>query len=154
MRVYLAGPINGCDDVTARGWREEAKRLLTGHEVLDPMVRDYRGVEDHNVKEIVEGDLADIASCDVVIVNALTASWGTAIEVRAAKAEMGKRVIAFPNGRVSPWLRYHAEIASCIYGACSLATDSPSQREAPISEPTETLSGKDSRKTDFRGSPQ
>lgn len=128
MRVYLAGKIFRADDQTATGWREEAKRQLSGHEVLDPMSRDYRGQEDLNVKAIVEGDLADIASCDVVIVNATEPSWGTAMEVRAAKAEMGKRVIAYPDGYVSPWLRYHAEIAVDLSHALELARATPDQR--------------------------
>ena len=54
--VYLAGPINGCDDSTAKDWREYAKLHLKVDGILDPMVRDHRGQEEAKYAEIVEGD--------------------------------------------------------------------------------------------------
>lgn len=110
MRVYLCGPINGCSDIEARQWRCEAStRLSAFYEIVDPMDRDYRGVEVGNESVIVEGDKADIDSCDAVLVNALRPSWGTAMEVFYA-AEQRKRVVAFVgHQRPSPWLTYHCE---------------------------------------------
>lgn len=112
MRIYLAGPINGRSDYACRAWREAAKAMLPDVEFLDPMDRDYRGIEDQNVAAIVEGDTADVASADVVLVNAEDgASWGTAMEVRMAAHELKKRVVAFRwRSDVSPWLRHHAEV--------------------------------------------
>jgi nucleoside 2-deoxyribosyltransferase len=110
LRIYLAGPINGRTDEECNGWRSEASSALAaaGHETVDPMRRDYRGVEDTNVEAIVRGDLDDIASCDVVLVNANAASWGTAMELVYAR-QMGKTIVAFCSGpRVSPWLRYQS----------------------------------------------
>lgn len=108
VRIYLAGPINGCTDEEATGWREEAKRALVGYDVLDPMVRDYRGHEDANFGEIVDADLRDIQSCDVVLVNAARPSWGTAMEIRYAWGQRIPVIAIVPNGQsVSPWLRYH-----------------------------------------------
>jgi hypothetical protein len=107
--VYLCGPINGCDDTAARGWRDDvaAELLLCGFRVLDPMDRDYRGIEADNAAAIVAGDLADIAAADVVVVNASRPSWGTAMEVVYAHGG-GKAVYAFGAGdRPSPWLRHH-----------------------------------------------
>jgi nucleoside 2-deoxyribosyltransferase len=120
MKVYLAGPINGRSDYSCRAWREAAKKMRPEIEWLDPMDRDYRGIEDQNVEQIVAGDMADIASADVVLVCADDgASWGTAMEVRAAKHELGKRVIAFQwRDSVSPWLRYHTD---AIYKSVSEA---------------------------------
>lgn len=43
MKVYLAGPINGCTDAEAKNWREELKTHFPN--AIDPMKRDYRGVE-------------------------------------------------------------------------------------------------------------
>lgn len=107
MRVYLCGGINGLSDDQCNIWRTAAKELLNKAEVVDPMARDYRGHEDQNVEQIVQGDLADIASCDVVLVNATRPSWGTAMEIVYAH-QRGKLVVAFTEGaRVSPWLRYH-----------------------------------------------
>jgi nucleoside 2-deoxyribosyltransferase len=114
--VYLAGPINGKTDAECNGWRSEAARRLNaaGLKILDPMARDYRGQEDDNVDEIVRGDLDDIESCDVVLVNACSPSWGTAMELVYAKG-FGKVIVAFSDApRISPWLRHHTH---AVYSA-------------------------------------
>jgi nucleoside 2-deoxyribosyltransferase len=125
MRVYLAGPIGGMSDDQARSWREIATQLLTdrGANVLDPMIRDYRGKEDLSTQAIVEGDKADIDQADVVLANCWTPSPGTSMEILYAH-EQGKRVITVvPTGsRVSPWITYHSqEVVSSLYRACELA---------------------------------
>lgn len=110
--VYLAGPINGKSDEACKGWRDIAASALTnfGHKVLDPMSRDYRGVEDEHAEDIVNGDKEDIESCDIILVNANSPSWGTAMEVMYA-ISTGKRIVAFATHtnapRISPWLRCH-----------------------------------------------
>lgn len=106
MRVYLAGPIFGRTDREAIDWRQRVQTARPGHVYLDPMVRDYRGREDESVREIVEGDKADIDSCDLVIANVTIPSAGTLMEVLYAW-ERGKPVVAIVSGRVSPWIRYH-----------------------------------------------
>ena len=48
MKIYLAGPINGCSDSEAITWRQWFKEeSLRDIEVdfIDPMKRDYRGKE-------------------------------------------------------------------------------------------------------------
>ena len=118
--VYLAGAINGKSDEECNGWRSAAKRLLgSSFSVRDPMARDYRGREDESVREIVEGDLADIRECRYVLVNASAPSWGTAMEVFYAWS-IGKRVVAFtPSDRISPWLRWHTHsIYESVERAC------------------------------------
>jgi nucleoside 2-deoxyribosyltransferase len=109
--IYLAGPINGCTDNEAVSWREIVKRRLGEKNCLDPMRRDYRGAEDDNVSAIVHGDLEDIRACGIMLANCWQVSWGTAMEIFFAHS-LGKRVLTvLPEGtRVSPWLRYHAEI--------------------------------------------
>lgn len=67
MNVYLAGAINGQSDDVAKNWRAEAGKLLPDHEMLDPMRRDYRGIEDANFGVIVDGDKRDILLCDVFL---------------------------------------------------------------------------------------
>lgn len=122
-KVYLAGPINGKSDDECMGWRRTATETLGnfGHEVLDPMSRDYRGKEDDNAEAIVEGDLEDIFSCDVVLVNANSPSWGTSMELVYAK-QYGKQVVAFAthslSPRISPWLRMHT---TAVYESLSHA---------------------------------
>lgn len=109
MKVYLAGPINGRTDAECNDWRAEAKRLLTPHETLDPMARDYRGMESLNFTDLVEGDKIDIDSCDALLAYCDVPSVGTSMEILYAW-ERGKRiVVVVPNGgRVSPWLTYHS----------------------------------------------
>lgn len=115
MRVYLGGPINGCSDEEANGWREQAGAVLlrAGHRIVDPMERDYRGREMKPgiAAEIVELDKQDIDSCDVLLMNCPKASVGTAMEVLYGWS-LGKRVVAaVPEGSIpSPWLVYHADV--------------------------------------------
>lgn len=121
MKVYLGGPINGCTDEEANGWRGEVKEVLAdnGHEWCDPMDRDYRGreLEPGIAAEIVEGDKFDISECDVLLMNCPKPSYGTAMEILYGY-ERGKRVIAvLPVGTVpSPWVLYHAEV---VFGSAT-----------------------------------
>lgn len=115
--VYLCGPISGCSDDEARNWRERAQTALRPEtkaglvSFLDPMRRDYRGREDECVTEIVEGDLADIRRADILLVAHPRPSTGTDMEIRCAKAELGKVVIVWSTEEhPSPWLRYHADV--------------------------------------------
>ena len=111
--VYLAGPINGCTDDEAHGWRQgfmaRFEEFYECYGFLDPMVRDYRGREDECVAEIVEGDKDDIDGCDIFLAYCWQVSWGTAMEIYHAW-QLAKRVIlVVPEGhRISPWLRYHS----------------------------------------------
>lgn len=109
MKVYLGGPINGCSDDEANGWRDGFRALLPDCEFIDPMVRDYRGREDDSVREIVEFDKKDINDADVVLAYCWQASWGTAMEIFYAWEHGRTVVVVVPEGaRVSPWLRYHS----------------------------------------------
>jgi nucleoside 2-deoxyribosyltransferase len=105
--TYLCGGINGLSDSAAIDWRERAKQSLKT-DTLDPMRRDYRGIEEANYKEIVRGDLVDILNSDFILVNATRPSFGTAMEIVYA-AQFGRTVVSFiGEGRTSPWLKYHS----------------------------------------------
>jgi nucleoside 2-deoxyribosyltransferase len=107
MKIYLAGPINGCTDAEANDWRSRVKELHGN--VLDPMARDYRGKEAEAVGEIVEGDKADIDACDGVLVWFERPSVGTSIEVLYAWERNKPVVIVNKTGKpISPWLAYHS----------------------------------------------
>lgn len=111
MKVYLGGPINGCTDEEASGWREAVKPELesAGHSWLDPMSRDYRGVENTAYREIVEGDKEDIEQCDVLLMNCPKPSYGTAMEILYGADREKRVIVVLPEGAVvSPWIRYHA----------------------------------------------
>lgn len=119
MMNYLCGGINGLSDGDCNDWRSTAKQLLKG-ETLDPMRRDYRGIEAGSVNEIVRGDLRDIDECTGVLVNATRASWGTAMEIVYAH-QRGLPIAAWVgDGRVSPWLTYHAShVSQTLEGAAA-----------------------------------
>jgi nucleoside 2-deoxyribosyltransferase len=117
-RIYLCGPIHGCDNKEASTWRERVKKNK-GFDFVDPMRRDYRGIEDGNVKEIVELDKQDILSCDAILVMYKKPSVGTSMEIYFAwSLHIPVIVINESNGSISPWLQYHAtEIFDNVFDA-------------------------------------
>lgn len=109
-KVYLAGPINGCNDQEANNWREQLRSMLPSglFTVLNPMRRDYRGSELVSYREIVELDKRDITSSDFVLVFCTKPSVGTSMEILFAW-ERGIPVLTIAaNGHLSPWLIYHS----------------------------------------------
>ena len=123
LKVYLAGPINGCTDEECKAWRAEARRLLEPiHAVIDPMDFDCRGQESEMAGEIVKHDLERLDEADLVLVNAERPSWGTAMELVYAR-QGGKPAIAFAGfsiGEASPWLRGHtSKVFLTLTEACS-----------------------------------
>ena len=122
LKVYLAGPINGCTDEECKEWREEARQILEPtHAVIDPMDFDCRGLEREMVGEIIKHDLDRLDEADIVLVNANRPSWGTAMELVYAR-QGGKPVIAyvgFGSSDVSPWLQGHsAKVCHTLVEAC------------------------------------
>jgi hypothetical protein len=110
-KIYLAGGIFGLNDHDATWWRATAKARLegAGFAVLDPMVRDYRGLELGNEREIVESDLSDISQCSMILASCLQPSWGTAMELHYAWTQSIPvySIVSFAKP-LSPWLRYHS----------------------------------------------
>lgn len=114
MKIYLAGPINGKTDAECNDWRDQIRKLAPEFEYLDPMARDYRGKEDDSVKDIVEGDKADIRKCHYMIANTRAPSAGTSMEILFAYhlGDLGGghvRVVSIVGEKVSPWIRYHSD---------------------------------------------
>ena len=103
-RVYLAGP------PFADEYRRRASALTAaaGFEPVDPMRRDFRGRTTGNEAEIVEGDLADIDGCDVVLAAFTAADEGTAMEAWYAHS-LGIPVVVYTGGTPAhPWTTYVA----------------------------------------------
>jgi nucleoside 2-deoxyribosyltransferase len=104
-RVYLAGP------PFADEYRERASALAqaAGWEPVDPMRRDFRGGTQGHEAEIVDGDLADIDSCDAVLAAFTAPDEGTAMEAWYARSR-GVRVVAYTAGAPThPWTVYVAD---------------------------------------------
>lgn len=105
--VYLCGPINGCTDEESVDWREQAKKQFP--KSLNPMLRDYRGIESTSYREIVELDKREVRSADVLLVNYTKPSVGTSMEIFYAwTLGIPVCVVAPRTARISPWLRYHS----------------------------------------------
>jgi nucleoside 2-deoxyribosyltransferase len=105
-RVYLAGP------PFAEEYRRRAVALAdaAGWEAVDPMRRDFRGRTEGHEAEIVEGDLAEIDSCDVVLAAFTAPDPGTSMEAWYAHTS-GKPVIVYTGGEPAhPWTVYVASI--------------------------------------------
>lgn len=78
--------------------------------VLDPMRRDFRGRTQGSEVEIVEGDLAEIESCDAVLAAFTAPDEGTAMEAWYARS-LGKLVVACTGGTPPhPWAVYVADV--------------------------------------------
>jgi len=74
------------------------------------MRRDFRGRTQGNEAEIVEGDLADIESCDAVLAAFTSSDEGTAMEAWYAHSR-GKLVVAYTGGAPThPWTVYVADV--------------------------------------------
>jgi nucleoside 2-deoxyribosyltransferase len=124
MKVYLAGP------PFAEEYRRRAAALLDqiGWEAVDPMRRDYRGRTEGNEAEIVEGDLAEIESCDAVLAAFTSPDEGTAMEAWYAHA-IGKPVIAYTAGTPAhPWTVY---VADAVYDQLEDAVQALASDEFP-----------------------
>jgi nucleoside 2-deoxyribosyltransferase len=102
--VYLAGP------PFADEYRRRAAELAeaAGWEPVDPMRRDFRGATAGHEAEIVDGDLADIDSCDAVLAAFTAPDEGTAMEAWYAHGR-GIPVVAYTGGTPAhPWTVYVA----------------------------------------------
>lgn len=114
MKVYLAGAINDVPD--PREWRRIVAKLLhTAFKSagLDVEIFDPTGFETKSMTpfQLVQFDLKVIKSCDVVLVNGMQPSWGTAMELQAA-FRWGLKTVTWTGGihpeKLSPWLRVHS----------------------------------------------
>jgi hypothetical protein len=107
--IYLCGRINGCTDRECKKWRKKAKRLLSNHNCIDPMDRDYRGRESVYEYEIIEKDKENIDNSEIILVWIDRPSFGTAMEIMYAHMN-GQTILAVNNigDALSPWVAYHA----------------------------------------------
>jgi len=141
-RVYLAGP------PYADEYRRRAEALVRrlGWEPVDPMRRDFRGRTQGNEGEIVEGDLADIDSCEAVLAAFTSPDEGTAMEAWYAHT-IGKFVVAYTGGTPPhPWTVY---VADAVHGelerAVAALADSASRIDTPPGRPAACVQRSDVR---------
>lgn len=105
-RIYLAGPIAGCNEEQKTAWRAEVVDAWKHEfEFLDPSEQP-RG---ESAFEIVRGDLAAIARADAILANMWRESVGTAIGIAHARREGKIIVLADPNRIQSRVLTYYVD---------------------------------------------
>jgi nucleoside 2-deoxyribosyltransferase len=86
------------------------------------MRRDFRGRTEGHEAEIVEGDLEEIASCDVVLAAFTAPDEGTAMEAWHAHT-LGRPVVVYTGGTPPhPWTVYvavevHASLEDAVAAA-------------------------------------
>ncbi len=134
-RVYLAGP------PYAEEYRRRASALLrkAGHEPVDPMRRDFRGATEGKEKEIVEGDLADIDSCDAILADFTRPDEGTAMEAWYAHSR-GIAVVAYTGGSPPhPWTVYVSSVVHADLDAAVAALDRAQQSRSPPSSTVDAV---------------
>jgi len=96
--IYLAGKIRQVSD-RGRSYREHVKQRYPQFSYLDPCRRNFNGDLDYSptlsneARAIVQADLLDIATCDILLADCRSGpSFGTAAEIFAAK-QLNKTVI-------------------------------------------------------------
>lgn len=105
-KIALEGGINGLTDDACTNWRDRVINELGGiFDFHNPMDFDCRGRERELEQDLVDFDEAGIASSDILLVNASTGGWGTAMAVQMG-FDRGKHIITIYSSTnpISPWL--------------------------------------------------
>jgi len=110
FRVYLAGPISGCNDGQLRGWRDEIiKEYEQYFEFEDPASESNLRERNASSWEIVNADLEAIKGSDGMIVNMWRESIGTSIGLVHAQSSGIPIVMADPNRIESRMAGFYAD---------------------------------------------
>jgi len=115
FRVYLAGPITGCNHFQVHQWREDVKQKYgKNFSCIDPSTFIDPSGESLDQKattasQIVEADLLSIRQADGLLANMWRESIGTAIGVVHANLAGKPVVVADPNHLDSKTLAFYAD---------------------------------------------
>lgn len=110
MRIYLSGPIFGCNDWEMHNFRDLMKFVLKKpkYTLFDPTDRKLQSDDPEHLKAIVEGDKQELLSCDLMLVDLWKISAGTSMEILLAWQNNIPVVIRARDPITSPWIVYHA----------------------------------------------
>jgi hypothetical protein len=92
LRIYLAGPITGCNDDQKTWWRDEVK-LKLGKQF------DFEDPTDWADDRAVSREIAKLEVCDVVLANMWKESVGTILGIVRA-SQQGKPVVLVDQNRI------------------------------------------------------
>lgn len=107
-RIYLAGPISGCNEEQRAYWRRLVRaRYGEDFDFIDP-AEDL--VQEHDAPyQVVDRDVRAIRKADAVLANMWRESIGTAMGLVIAKMRHKPIVVADPNRIGSRMLAYYAD---------------------------------------------
>ena len=107
FRVYLAGPITGCNRAQVHDWRRDVKKKYPQCEYLDPV--EHLLSERAIPHEVVAADIHAIQNADGILVNMWRESIGTAISVVHANIARRPVVVSDPNRLQNRALTFYAD---------------------------------------------
>lgn len=115
FRVYLAGPITGCNEFQVHQWREDIKHkygknldCIDPSTFIDPSGESLDQIAT-TASQIVEADLLSIRQADGLLANMWRESIGSAIGVVHANLAGKPVVVADPNHLESKTLAFYAD---------------------------------------------
>ena len=130
MKVYLSGQIAGLTFDEANEWRQQVADAFAtvGIETLNPLRRRMffnADEEDFSPNEIVQRDLTDLRSSDLVLINWSSMSIGTACELWECYRSGKPVILVSSDPRITkhPWVqvcatRIFANLAEAIKYIC------------------------------------
>jgi nucleoside 2-deoxyribosyltransferase len=106
--IYLAGPMLGFSAEEMNNWRNITISLLEHkYNLINPARRIY---EQCDFRFIVEQDKYEIDQSDILLVNHLIPSDGTAMEMLYAFDRKKEIYTVVHDKPFSPWIEYHSKI--------------------------------------------
>ncbi|WP_281183969.1 DUF4406 domain-containing protein [Trichlorobacter lovleyi] len=122
-RIYLAGPISGCNEKQIHEWRNHLKeRYSNKFSFIDPAEKLFSRVNTDNYApyQIARDDFESIKNADAVLVNMWKESIGSAIGVVHAK-KFGKPVVVVDSNHIqSTTLAFYAD---AVFNSVNAAMD-------------------------------
>ena len=107
-RIYLAGPMTGCNDDQKRRWRQDIiNRFGNRLEFIDPLDEEFD--ESANASDLARADIRAIEEADGLLVNMWRESIGSAIGVVHARQKGRPVVVANPNHIRNRMLEFYAD---------------------------------------------
>jgi len=110
-KIYLSGPILGCEKKRAKKWRLNImSKLKYKYDFIDPTTEMYEVEADH-FKEVVSFAEKGIEECDIVLAYIPFYSMGTSIEIYWAYKANKKIIAVLKNtNEMSAFLKKYADI--------------------------------------------
>ena len=111
FRVYLAGPISGCNDAQMRRWRESVKEKYNKYfNFIDPVGNLLDG--EANAHAVVEADIRSIESADGLLINMWRESIGAGLGAVHAHRRGRPVVVSDPNHLQNRMLAFYADVVT------------------------------------------